>query len=272
MTDSPSREQEVLAELERLQAQIEASRRRRREASDEFEAWVRSIRSRASVPEGPAPPPESGRMAAALRAKELPRTGPRPAGDPPAIDPASAPPVVGTPKVDTAEVETPEAGTPETGTPEAGPPRSASHAWRARAAAAALAAAVVVVLGLAWYRDTRRPETPAGTAVVPGGAAPSPAGQAAPPPAAARAVTEPAAVPPAELITERRVWVRVLVDGERVVERELEANTRIPLRGRKQLVVRAGDAGAVRIAIAGRDQGRLGSDGVVVTRTFDLPR
>jgi hypothetical protein len=33
-------------------------------------------------------------------------------------------------------------------------------------------------------------------------------------------------------------------------------------------VIRAGDAGAVRVSIAGEDQGVLGADGVVATRTF----
>jgi hypothetical protein len=67
------------------------------------------------------------------------------------------------------------------------------------------------------------------------------------------------------------VWVRVVVDGERVVERELPANARIPLTAEKTIVIRAGNAGAVRVTLAGRDQGVLGPEGTVVTRTFSLP-
>jgi hypothetical protein len=65
------------------------------------------------------------------------------------------------------------------------------------------------------------------------------------------------------------VWVRVVVDGKREVERELEANARIPLAGRT-IVIRTGDAGAVRVEINGQDRGLLGRDGEVVTRTFTV--
>ena len=93
-------------------------------------------------------------------------------------------------------------------------------------------------------------------------AAPAPA--ATPPPAAA---PSPAGT---ELTTIRRVWVRVIADGERVVERELPADARVPLKAEKTIVIRTGDAGAVRLSIAGQDQGILGRDGQVVTRTFTV--
>ena len=66
------------------------------------------------------------------------------------------------------------------------------------------------------------------------------------------------------IVTLRPVWVRVLVDGERAVERELRGNERIPLRAQRTIAIRAGDAGALRVLIAGRDQGTLGRDGEVV--------
>ena len=76
-------------------------------------------------------------------------------------------------------------------------------------------------------------------------------------------------VPPAaEISTSRRVWLRVTVDGERVVEREVDAGTKIPLTPTSQLIVRTGDAGAVRVSLAGKDQGPLGPAGQVVTRSF----
>ena len=77
----------------------------------------------------------------------------------------------------------------------------------------------------------------------------------------------PASNAPAELVASGDVWVRVTVDGVRVVERELEAGARIPLRGRT-IVVRAGNAGAVRMTINGEDRGPLGAEGVVLTRTY----
>lgn len=74
-----------------------------------------------------------------------------------------------------------------------------------------------------------------------------------------------------EITTLRPVWVRVIADGERVVERELPADARIPFTAEKTIVIRTGDAGAVRLTIRGEDQGVLGRDGEVVTRSFTVP-
>lgn len=70
-----------------------------------------------------------------------------------------------------------------------------------------------------------------------------------------------------ELQTLGRVWVRVTVDGNRVLERELEAGARIALNGRT-IVIRAGDPGAVRMIIDGRDRGLMGETGIPLTRTY----
>ena len=59
-----------------------------------------------------------------------------------------------------------------------------------------------------------------------------------------------------------------MIDGNRAVEREVEANTNIPLPAGRTFVVRAGDAGAVHFFLNGRDQGALGGEAQVVTRTF----
>ena len=107
--------------------------------------------------------------------------------------------------------------------------------------------------------------------------APPPAVVTAPPPAAAPAPAPPAAAtsgtetpPSAEISTIRQVWLRVTVDGERVMEREVAEGTRIPLNAGSQIVIRAGDAGAVRVSIAGKDQGPLGPAGQPATRTFKV--
>jgi hypothetical protein len=65
------------------------------------------------------------------------------------------------------------------------------------------------------------------------------------------------------------VWVRVLVDGQRVVERELPAGTHLPLHADRAIVIRAGDAGALHMTINGVDRGPLGKDSEIVTRTFN---
>jgi cytoskeleton protein RodZ len=63
----------------------------------------------------------------------------------------------------------------------------------------------------------------------------------------------------------------VLVDGERVLEREVPADTRVPLAAQKTILIRTGDAGAVRLSILGEDQGFLGREGEVLTRSFTVP-
>ena len=86
--------------------------------------------------------------------------------------------------------------------------------------------------------------------------------------------SEPTPVPDAprsEITALRRVWVRVIVDGTREVEREMQAGERIPLRAGRTIVIRAGNAGAVRVTINGEDRGTLGPEGEVVTRTLQTP-
>lgn len=101
---------------------------------------------------------------------------------------------------------------------------------------------------------------------LPVAAPPSPSPE--PPPAPAAALPSPYE---SELTTTRTVWVRVIADGERVLERELPADTRVPIAARETLVIRTGDAGAVRLSIGGEDQGFLGREGEVTTRTFTVP-
>jgi len=99
-----------------------------------------------------------------------------------------------------------------------------------------------------------------------------------PAPAATTVPSPPPATPPVTatlatdtaLTTIRPVWVRVIADGDRVIERELPADARVPFAAKTTIVIRTGDAGAVRLSIAGQDQGPLGRDGEVVTRTFTV--
>lgn len=132
-------------------------------------------------------------------------------------------------------------------------------------AGGAIAVAAGVLLTRAWRVNPSEP-APNSPATI---QTPAPAGSGAASeatPAASDDQTVPVGAL-TELIAVRDVWVRATVDGARVVERELEAGARVPLRGRT-IVIRAGNAGAVRIVIDGQDRGTLGADGVVVTRTF----
>jgi hypothetical protein len=96
------------------------------------------------------------------------------------------------------------------------------------------------------------------------------------PPAAAPATNTPAprtpesSLPlgtPSELRALKNVWVRVTIDGQRVIERELDAGARVPLNGRS-IVIRAGDPGVVRVFIDGQDRGLMGETGIPVTRAY----
>jgi hypothetical protein len=130
---------------------------------------------------------------------------------------------------------------------------------------ALLGGALIVILAgglLVRSRSKPAPESPA-----PSGRSDAPVAAPAPAPAA------PAVAPPSEsaITTVRRVWMRVIVDGERVLEREVPAGTRVPLNAEKTIVIRTGDAGAVRLAIRGEERGFLGVEGEVVTRSFAVP-
>lgn len=131
----------------------------------------------------------------------------------------------------------------------------------------AVAAAVLVIAAVAFFAlrgtsdDTARTDAAAAETPAP-----------RPPPQPAPAPPPPPLPPPrAEIVTSRQVWIRVMVDGQKVIERELPPNTRIPLDPAAQFVVRAGDAGAVKVAIEGKDQGPFGVDGRVATKAFTVP-
>jgi cytoskeleton protein RodZ len=122
-----------------------------------------------------------------------------------------------------------------------------------------------------WNRSPDVDQTPAASSDVPAAPAPTPE----PSPAPAAAATAPAAAAErsteSAIVTERQVWMRVIADGERVLEREVPAGTRIPLKAEKTIVIRTGDAGAVRLSIRGGQSTPLGREGEVVTRSFTVP-
>lgn len=298
-------ERAALDELERFRQEIQREQARRRAVSDEFDAFIRSFKGPAKPPAPPAVPgvpaappqlpaaphqiPAATRPPSALPPPPAAALSPPPA---PTLPPAAAlPPLPARPLAARAP-EPPRIELPRNpGAQAAEPAFDAEFAQAAPSAAplpaarrrpafiAPLLALVLVAAGAAWW--LLRPAAPAAPPdAAPAVSSPEAASPATPPagdatPAPGAVVPAPApAVPPApaaELTTSRTVWVRVIVDGERVLERELPANARIPLTPAKTIVIRTGDAGAVRLTIAGADQGPLGREGQVVTRTFTLP-
>ncbi len=240
MTDAgndrpPFDERAALAELERLREQIVHLRSKRVAAGTEFDGFVRSLKTRETAP------------IAATRDEFSPMTVP---GD-----------------LDSKPAESSPAPSLDRGPAPAG--AAARRQPRARNLMLLGGALLVLATGglVTWTlrKGGREPANPDRivTAQLPATSAPD----------EAPAVPRPIPVSPhdSQIITSRPVWVRVVADGQRVVERELQAQARIPFKATRSIVIRTGDAGALRLSIGGRDQGPLGADGVVVTRTFSVP-
>jgi hypothetical protein len=259
---NPFEERRALAELEQFRRDIERYRRQREAVGQQFDAFLDSL----PKPEDVFPAETSGKSAAAPSTAATPAPIPlpplpaRPSTHPPArptsppLSPSSAALGPMPMDLDTADAM---AAALESSAPRRG---------RSRLLAVVL---LLVAIGAfaAWMlrrgEGTASPQTASTPAPQ---AAPQAAPQPATPPPAA-----PAASVESEITTLRRAWVRVIADGERVVERELPANTRIPFKADKTIVIRTGDAGAVKLSIRGEDQGAMGRDGQVVTRTFTVP-
>ena len=97
------------------------------------------------------------------------------------------------------------------------------------------------------------------------------AGVAAPAPAAAAPAGPPRALN-IEFITVRPVWAR---DHRRRPARHrtgVHGRPALPVRRRPAIVIRAGDAGAFRLIVDGKDLGVLGRDGQVFERAFTRRR
>ena len=232
----------TLEELERLQLQIQRYRSQRKAAAEEFERFVQSF--------------EAAREAVATPVQE-PIVAPRKALASAAESPAPPAPLDQAAAVVAPPVETPAS--------LATLPKGQSSR-KTRPMIVGAATVVVAALLVTWWLMSRPRD-----AEMPATRARDPVASQAPPPAVA---PRPAPLDPMEsaLTTTRAVWVRVTVDGQRILERELPANARVPLKVEKSVVIRAGDAGAIRLVLRGKDQGALGATGEVVTRTFSVAR
>lgn len=230
-------ERAALAELERLREQIVRYRSQRVDAGVEFDRFVRSLKTGETRPDSPP--------TAATRADISPTTV---RGDLEAPSPGPSP----APSLDRE---------PAPAAPAARRQPVPRHV--VLLGGALLLAATGGVLTWTLRRGGREPAAPDRIVAQP----PATSERAATP-----AAPQPIAVSPydAQIVTSRPVWIRVVADGQRVLERELPTQARVPFKATRSIVIRAGDAGALRLWIGGRDQGPLGADGVVVTRTFSV--
>ena len=65
-----------------------------------------------------------------------------------------------------------------------------------------------------------------------------------------------------------RCWTEAKVDGKVVYEGTAEKGNTMNWKGQKRVVVTAGNAGAVRFTVNGKDMGKTGDSGEVVEKTF----
>ena len=271
------------AELERVRAALEEWRQKRKQASESFDSFLREF-DRSGRGARPLSPRVPDRRADASDSVPLaaPVIRPRPV-DPP-IETTQLPPAPPVQKI-TAPEPGPQAAVsvpepvrdvfpPATSALDdrdgvavsADSTMSGPRRFGPRRAAAALAIVVALSALFLWRPRSRAPDLP--VTATPTTPAPSPAQvPAAGPPAPA-----PATGFQVELTTLRRVWLRVIVDGERTIEREVPEGERIPLNPQKTVTIRAGDAGALRVVVGGKDVGPFGTDGFPATRTFTPPQ
>jgi hypothetical protein len=259
----PFDEQAALAELERLADKIQISRRQRAQALAEFDAFVKTFRDE----------PGGAIHAAEAAAPALTFSTP-----PSAIVPHAAPSAVA---VVVSPTEAGRRDSPDTNNvwrevaargqvvPVASSQRADARSPYIRPLLAALAVAIVAITTVWWRPWTTAPLEPASPAVQPAPAAtPSTSSPPTAPKPTPAAEVSPVRALNVELTTIRRVWTRVTVDDRRVIERELPAGERIPLGADRMIAIRAGDAGAIRLTVDGKDQGPLGRDGQIGTRTL----
>ncbi len=148
--------------------------------------------------------------------------------------------------------------------------RSAAARPRAAYVGVAVAALAVVVVGVLLWRSALAPQGPAAQSAPP---VVSPVSTApACPIASAPALPSPTAGPPRalniEIITIRPVWARITVDGRRAIAREIAGDARMSFGADQAIAIRAGDAGAFRLFVDGKDLGVLGRDGQVFDKEF----
>lgn len=278
-SSTPFDEQAALQALEQLRGQIQDARARREQKLAEFDDFVRSTRAASHAErlaalgepssDGQLPTLHTAaRMAERARDAVVPilidaasRTAVQPAGRLEPVHPSYVP-----------ALQRELFGEP-------------ARAWqrippRIRAVAGILILIVAIgALSRAWPDDSPDSTVDGRLAATSSAPAPpsSPAASRAQDPVAptgARAAAQARTPPPpagalqVELTTLRPVWMRVSVDGERRLEREVNANQTLAFDADRAIVVRVGDGGAVRFSVNGSDKGALGRAGYPITRSF----
>jgi cytoskeleton protein RodZ len=122
-----------------------------------------------------------------------------------------------------------------------------------------------------------QPTPPPAAAVpetTPSGASPAPGTETIPAPAPPADVPAPAVATDDQLTVvlsvKRPCFVSASVDGQRVIERLLPAGTQQTLDVKRELVLTAGDAGAIALTLNGAEAKPLGKSGEVVTARFTI--
>lgn len=268
-------EQAALQALERLRDQIESARSRREQKIAEFDAFVRANRAASQAErlaalnerEAGLPPVQGAARSADRAADSYSRPHSRSG---PAYGESEAPPRL-------------EPFEPFQSEPRHGTIAGTRSFWsdrRVHIAAGVLALLLLVLFLAPWGDDVPEPQAvptatgspspatpgePAGDRAQPSSAAPAAETTRPGGPAAPAAASRPLVV---EVTTLRPVWMRVVVDGERRVERQVPADQTLTYGADRVVALRVGDAGAVRLTVDGVDRGVLGRDGQVVNRTF----
>jgi hypothetical protein len=271
----------VLEELERLRGAIRLARTKREEKVAEFETFMRDARMASKreaaravgVPEhelelqSPAPP-----LPPPVQIPEVYRAAPVPAAtwSPPTstFQPAAPPPPTNLSRLD-------DMSEANAAFPDPVVPRRAIDKYIIAGGAAVL---VVALLLVSWKGgdsgSSALPAPQAPRTAAPGAQGAASPGAAGPASQSGGAAATPAAAPlplQVELVAVRKVWMRVTVDGDRAIEDEVEQGQRLRFGANKSIVIRAGDAGSVTMAVDGQAPTPLGPAGQTVTRTL-VPR
>jgi uncharacterized protein DUF4115 len=248
----PFDEEAALAELERLRDSIQAARQARQRTSDEFDAFVKSFRTPASIP-------TSERRVAPSRASEAAQ---------PASESIRHPVQSPDPLPSTVTVPSNPAEFDRTAAPSSQSPRRYHLNIRTLGIFAVIAG---IALGLLSTRRSRQMSPPTRVnAVTDKAASTRNTGTST----AATSQSAPSGAPSHGVMLELRivrpVWMRVVIDGRKDVEGMVQAGQPLHFTGDHSIVVRVGNGGDVLVT-TGNGEESFGDAGQPLTRTFSKP-
>ncbi|MGE5814746.1 MAG: DUF4115 domain-containing protein [Acidobacteriota bacterium] len=252
----PPDENRALEQLERLHREILRARRDRERAGAEFDGFVQEFRDR---------PQESAPAVPERASHRVPR---------PVVPPSVPPgPPVTVPSAPQVSEKASPAPADEVIPALAASPRAAGRGL--------LAVALVLLVGAAaafyfWQRSQgTAPAAPAPQATAspaaPGPTVPRTRATAAGPSQPSAAAVPPVSPSTVQLMTDRPVWMRVIVDGQKILERVVPAGEHLIYTPTRFISVRAGDAGGVRVKVGSGPEQVLGRNAFPLTRRFDVP-